>query len=86
MAIPGKYSPDLSLGNRIMYIISVLKKPTADEVAMELMELQGISTEESVSELRRDTEQELKNLCNAGTIIKVKEHHQKTTYILPAGS
>jgi len=33
-------------------LLSILKKATADEVAMEIMELQGTSTEEGVRQER----------------------------------
>jgi hypothetical protein len=82
MIVPEKYSSTSSLRDKIIYVISVLKSPTPDEVAMEIMELQGISTEDGVADLRKDTAEELKRLCAAGLVVKVKEHHKKTTYIL----
>ena len=39
------YSQDLSLRQKILYVPSILRKVTADEIAMEIMELEGITTE-----------------------------------------
>lgn len=77
-----KYFPGLSLRDRIIYVLSVLKKPTPDEVAMEIMELQGVSTEDGVSDLVKDTKDELKKLCEQGVVLKIKERRQKTAYML----
>jgi hypothetical protein len=41
-----------SLKEKVLYLLSILKKATADEVAMEIMELQGNSTEEGVRQER----------------------------------
>lgn len=82
MNIPAHYSDKLPFGEQILYVLSVLKKGAASEVAMELMELKGISSEEGVAELTIETEQELERMYEAGTIEVVKEHREKKRYII----
>lgn len=73
----------LPLQDRIMQVLSLMKKGSPNEIAIELMELQGISTEEGVEELAVETEEELEKLCEAGVVERIKEHRQKTRYRLP---
>lgn len=82
MKLPEHFSDDLSLRDRILFVLTKLQKGSADEVAMEIMELQGISTEDGVADLTEETKQELIKLNNEGVIKKVKDHRQKSRYSL----
>jgi hypothetical protein len=82
MQVPDKYADSLSLSNKILYVLSVLQKASADEVAMEIMELQGTSSEDGVADLTEDTTRELEKLCEEGIVSKLKEHRQKIRYAL----
>jgi len=82
MYIPAHFSEKLTLREQILYVLSVLKKGAASEVAMELMELKGISSEEGVAELTIETEQELEKMCEAGSIEIIKERREKKRYTL----
>lgn len=82
MNVPAQYSDKLPLREQILYVLSVLKKGAASEVAMELMELKGVSSEEGVAELTIETEQELEKLCASGLVEVVKEKRQKNRYTL----
>jgi hypothetical protein len=72
-----------TLREKILYILTVLHKASADEVAMELMEMQGIASEEGVANLTIDVEEEMQKLQEQGKIVTVKEHRQKKRYGLP---
>ena len=78
MNIPGGFSNDLSLNEKVLYVLSLLKKATADEVAMEIMELQGTATEEGVAELTIATTQALGHLQQQG-LLKMETTSDKQT-------
>ncbi|HWJ27558.1 MAG TPA: hypothetical protein VNS32_13520 [Flavisolibacter sp.] len=82
MNLPEHFNENLSFRERILYVLRKLHKASADEVAMEIMELQGISTEDGVADLTEDTKEELSKLNNEGIVIKVKDHRQKLRYSL----
>ena len=82
MTIPDKFSDKLSFSEQVLYTLSVLKKGAAGEVAMELMELKGVASEEGVAELTIETEQELDRLCTQGVVHLLKEKRQKNRYTL----
>jgi hypothetical protein len=73
-----------TLREKILYILTVLHKASADEVAMELMEMQGIASEEGVANLTIDVEEEIQKLQEEGRIVTVKEHRQKKRFSLPS--
>jgi hypothetical protein len=82
MNLPEHFNENLSFRERILYVLRKLHKASADEVAMEIMELQGISTEDGVADLTEDTKEELSKLNNEGIVTKVKDHRQKLRYSL----
>lgn len=82
MEIPKQFADNLPLSEKILYVLSVLGKGSPDEVAMEIMELQGISSEEGVADLTDETAKEIAKLCEEGLISKIKEHRQKSRYMI----
>ena len=82
MNIQAHFSDAKTFREHVLHVLSVLKKGSAGEVAMELMELKGVSSEEGVAELTIETEQELDKLCEMGTVEVVKEHREKNRYTL----
>lgn len=82
MNIPAHFSEAKSFREQVLYVLSVLKKGSAGEVAMELMELKGISSEEGVAELTIETEQELEKLCNDGLAEVIREKREKKRFAL----
>jgi hypothetical protein len=79
-AIPQHYSSALSFEQQLLYALSKLKKGSAGEIAIELMELQGVSTEEGVADLTIHTEKQLEKLCTDGQVEIVRENHEKKRY------
>jgi hypothetical protein len=53
----------LSFEEQLLYVLLQLKKRSAGEIAIELMKLQGVSTEEGVANLTIHTEKQLEKLC-----------------------
>lgn len=80
--VPEKFTDAHSLKERVLYVLSVLHKGSADEIAMEIMELQGIASEEGVAELTIEVERLLEILLQEKEISIVKEHRQKNRYSL----
>lgn len=73
---------NLPLEDKVKHILSILKKASPDEVAMEIIEMQGIAAEEEVADLTLETKELLEKLCEAGAVVKVKEPRQKVRYRL----
>ncbi len=63
-------------------MLSILKKATADEIAMEIMELDGIATEEGVANLTRDTQEVLDDMHINHTIKKIVQVDKQACYFL----
>lgn len=82
MIIPNKYSSQLSLREQISYVLCLLKKATADEVSMELMELRGLSTKEGIAELTIEVENELVKMQDEHLIQRLTVPSEKTYYYL----
>jgi hypothetical protein len=82
MATTGKYDPSHSLREKILYVLSTMEKGSAGEVAQEVMELDGVSSEDGVADITHDIDEELKKLCHEGVVDKLKEHRQKVRYVL----
>lgn len=78
MTIPEKFEESLSLEHKILYVLSIMPHASADEVAMEIMELQGTATEESVAELTNATSEKLHQLQQQA-IVKMETTHEKQT-------
>lgn len=72
----------MSLLEKVKHVLSILKKASPDEVAMEIMEMQGIAAEDGVAELTVETTELLEKLCEEGVVEKVKDHRQKVRYRL----
>jgi hypothetical protein len=84
MNIPAQFSDQLSLAEQVVYVLNVLRKASADEVAMEIMELKGIAAEDGVADLTMDTQKQLDKLCEANLVQVVKEKREKRRYALVA--
>jgi hypothetical protein len=73
---------NMSLVDKIKHVLSILKKGSPDEVAMEIMERQGVASENGVEELTVETTELLEKLCEEGVVTRVKDHRQKVRYSL----
>jgi hypothetical protein len=80
MIIPAHFSDKLPLREQILYVLSVVKKGAPSEVAAELMELRGVSSEEAVADLTMDTQQELEKLLAEGSVHLIREKREKKRY------
>lgn len=80
--IPKSFDEALSLRERVTYVLSIMHKGSAREVAAEVTELQGIASEEGVEEITVDTENELEKMLEEGLVVEVREHRQKKRYSL----
>jgi hypothetical protein len=76
------YPANASINDKILYVLSLLKKATADEVAMEIMELQATSSEEGVAELTIATSEALKQMQHQGLLKMETENDKQTRYSL----
>ncbi len=79
MNVPDSYSGNLSLNEKVLYVLSLLSKATADEIAMEIMELQGTAAEEGVAELNIETIEALNHLHQQG-LVKMETQSNKQIY------
>ena len=88
MATTLNYNSSGSLREKILYVLSTMKKGSAGEVALEVMELDGVSSEDGVADMATDTNEELKKLWHEGVVDKLREHRQRVRYTLhgPAAS
>ena len=82
ISIPSDYAAACSLKDKILYTLSLLHKASAEEVAMEIAELQGIASEDGLSDLVADTKEEMEKLMVDGVVVRIKEHRQKLRYAL----
>jgi hypothetical protein len=82
MKIPEHFSDELSFEEQLLYVLSVLKKGSANEIAIELMELKGVSSEEEVADLTVHTERELEKLQAERRVKALKEGHEKKRYVI----
>ena len=82
MQMVEKYDQSKSLRDKILYVLSVMEKASWHEVAMEIIELDEISTEEGVADVSVEIENELDKLYEEGIVTKLKEHRQKRRYVL----
>lgn len=86
MVIPTHFTDAVSLRDKILYVLSVMHKGSAGEIAMEIIELQGIASEEGVGDMTVDTESELDKMCEEGLVAPLKEHRQKKRYVVAGGA
>lgn len=83
--IPSHFDEATTLRDKIVYVLSVMHKGGPREIAAEIVELQGIASEEGVAETTVDIESELEKMEEEGLVTQVHEHRQKKRYSL-AGS
>jgi len=86
VTIPQHYSEQLSFEQQLLYALSLLRKGSAGEIAAELMELQGVSTEDGVADLTVHAEKQLEKLCADGYVEIIRERHEKKRYRLSSES
>ena len=84
MKHPKKYSDANTLREKISYLISIMEKGSAPELAMEIAEMDGVASEKGLADLTISLEQELHKMSDEGIIEKLKEHRQKVRYALPS--
>lgn len=77
-----RFDEATSLRAQILYVLLVLEKGSAGEVAMEIIELKGISSEEGVAEIIISIEEELVKMKTDGLVTEIKEHRQKKRYMI----
>lgn len=80
--LPPLYKAAKTLRDKILYLLSVMQKGAASELAMEVAEMEGISSEEGVADVTISIEQELHKVCDEGVVEKIKEHRQKVRYVI----
>ena len=77
-----KYDKSKTLRDKILYVLSVMKKASPQEVAAEIMELDEISTEDGIEDISIDIEKEIDKMYEEGIVNKIKEQRQKSRYTL----
>ena len=82
MTIPKQFDHAVTFSEQVLYVLSVIKKGSATEVAIELMELKGISSEDGVAELTIQTEKELESLLHSGIVKIIREKREKNRYVI----
>ena len=78
ISIPSDYTIARSLQEKTVYAISLLRKASAEEVATEIAELQGVASEDGLSDLLGVSEEDMGKLMTDGMVVRIKEHRQKT--------
>lgn len=82
MKIPDQFSGQLPLREQITYVLSLIPEATADEVAMELMELRGIATEEGVADLTFEATHELEKMLDEELVKKASANGDAMRFCL----
>ena len=82
MTIPKQFDQAVTFSEQVLYVLSVIKKASATELAIELMELKGISSEDGVAELTIQTEKELESLLHSGIVKIIREKREKNRYVI----
>ena len=80
--IPQHFDEKQTLSEKIVYTLSLMHKGSAEEIAAEIAELQGIASEEGIAEINIAVEKEVEKLQEGGTLEVVKEHRQKKRFAL----
>lgn len=83
MTVPQHFSSQLSLQQQVVYVLSLQKKGTPEEIAMELIELRGIASEDHVANLTTAIENELQKMEKEGLATTEEEKDQPVRYRLP---
>lgn len=82
----GQQSTVHKLRMQIIEELNLMKKASADEIAMAIMERNGISSEEAVAELIVEVKHELVEMTEQQYVFKVKPHGEKSRYVLATGT
>jgi len=82
MPVPEHFSTRLSLQQQVVYVLSLQEEGTPEEIAMELIELRGIASEERVADLTVAIENELQKMEKVGLVRAEKETGQPSRYRL----
>lgn len=82
MPVPEKYNAAWPLREKIRFVLSLIQKGSAGEIAMEIIELEGIAAEEEVVDVTIRIEQELLKMVEEGSLHELKEHRQKKRFAL----
>lgn len=80
--IPQSFADAATLRDKIVFTLSLMHKGSAEELASEIAELQGIASEEGMAEINVAVEAEMEKLLDEGKVEVVKEHRQKNRYVL----
>lgn len=80
MNVPKHFSAQQSLPEQVLYVLTLLNKATAEQIAMELMELKGVATEEGVANLNREVENVLRKLHDKHLVKQSTEPDKKVHY------
>ena len=70
---------------KVMYILSLKETASADEIATEIMEIQGLSTEGEVADTKITVEHLLRQLRDEGKIWIVSDAGEEMRFALVAG-
>ena len=68
-----KYKKSLSFKEKVLYVLSFLKKASAEDVSAEIIELDGLSAEEEVMEMTIETKEQLNKLYEDGEVTRSGE-------------
>ena len=80
--IPQSFAEATTLRDKIFFALSVMHKGSAEELASEIAELQGLASEEGVAEMNVAVEAEIAKLLEEEKVEVVKEHRQKKRYTI----
>jgi len=70
------YPNNAPLKDRVLSVISLLEEPTVGEIAAEIVELQGIASEEAIAECTLNIEEALKQLIEAGAVERYSDNEK----------
>ncbi len=82
MEIPQHFSPELSLQQQVLFVLSLLKKASVDDITAELIELRGVAAEGAVLNLTIEVEDQLVKMHNEGLIKQIMEPDKKKPFLL----
>lgn len=82
MEIPQHFSPALSLQQQVLFVLSLFKKASVDDITAELIELRGVAAEGAVLNLTIEVEDQLVKMHNEGLIKQIMEPGKKKNFLL----
>lgn len=82
MGIPQHFSAELSLQHQVLFVLSLLKEASVDDITAELIELRGVATEGAVLNLTIEAEDQLEKMHNDGIVKQITEPDKITHFIL----